>query len=81
MAAGMTCFRARIRVEYLNHHPYGASPSAKRVDRHIRCPSRHPQRGVRARLGPMADRLVPGVGHGLPRLRHPSSPASTASNQ
>jgi hypothetical protein len=37
-------------------HPLtGTSPSAKRDDRHIRCASRHPRKGVRAgRLGPRA---------------------------
>ena len=30
----------------------GPGPQAERVDRHIRCPSQHPQKEVRGRLGP-----------------------------
>jgi hypothetical protein len=35
------------RGGYLNHHPYAVQPLSKRVDRHSRCASRHPSKGVR----------------------------------
>jgi hypothetical protein len=41
------------KVDLNPHHLRGRAPQAKRVDRHIRCPSRHPQRecgGLVARL-------------------------------
>ena len=48
------------------------STCAQRLDRHIRCPNRHPPRGVRGRLGSRADHRTSGrLPRPLPSARFP----------